>query len=125
MTHRAGDRRQHPGLCRRRTSPQPPRCRPPRPPQRLGRQRLPRVPRRPRCPPRASTSKSSAEPPAARASRSCPRRWVAERTLGWLMHHRRLARDYEALPTRSTAMIYIAMIALMACRITAESTPTW
>lgn len=30
------------------------------------------------------------------------------------MHHRRLARDYETLPARSTAMIYIAMIALMA-----------
>ncbi|MEV8109310.1 IS5/IS1182 family transposase, partial [Streptomyces sp. NPDC088135] len=24
-----------------------------------------------------------------------PRRWVVERTFGWLMHHRRLARDYE------------------------------
>ncbi|MEU5583328.1 IS5/IS1182 family transposase, partial [Streptomyces huasconensis] len=46
-------------------------------------------------------------------------------TLGWLMHHRRLARDYEALPTRSTAMIYIAMIALMTHRIAYESTPTW
>lgn len=54
-----------------------------------------------------------------------PRRWVVERTLGWLMHHRRLARDYEALPTRSTAMIYIAMIALMTRRITRESTQTW
>ncbi|WP_373688192.1 IS5 family transposase [Actinoplanes aureus] len=29
-----------------------------------------------------------------------PRRWVVERTLGWLMQHRRLARDYEALPQR-------------------------
>ncbi len=27
-----------------------------------------------------------------------PRRWVIERTLGWLMHHRRLARDYETHP---------------------------
>jgi transposase len=26
------------------------------------------------------------------------RRWVVERTLGWLMLHRRLARDYETLP---------------------------
>ncbi|MFC9483094.1 IS5 family transposase [Streptomyces griseus] len=54
-----------------------------------------------------------------------PRRWVVERTLGWLMHHRRLARDYEALPARSTAMIYIAMIALMTRRLTHKSTPTW
>lgn len=54
-----------------------------------------------------------------------PRRWVVERTLGRLMHHRRLARDYEALPNRSTAMIYIAMIALMVRCITRESTQTW
>ncbi|MER7652501.1 IS5/IS1182 family transposase, partial [Streptomyces rimosus] len=36
-----------------------------------------------------------------------------------------LARDYEALPARSTAMIYIAMIALMTRRLTRETTPTW
>jgi transposase len=35
-----------------------------------------------------------------------PRRWVVERTFGWLMQHRRLARDYEALPQRSRAMIH-------------------
>lgn len=39
------------------------------------------------------------------------------------MYHRRLARDYEALPARSAAMIYLAMIALMARRLTRESTP--
>jgi len=27
-----------------------------------------------------------------------PKRWAIERTFGWLMLHRRLARDYEALP---------------------------
>ncbi|MGW0316062.1 IS5 family transposase [Streptomyces flavidovirens] len=63
--------------------------------------------------------------PGTRGFTVLPRRWVVERTLGWLMHHRRLARDYEALPTRSTAMIYLAMIALMTRRITHESTPTW
>src|SRR4051794_19111196 len=35
------------------------------------------------------------------------RRWVVERPLGWLMLHRRLARDYEALPTTSASMITI------------------
>jgi transposase len=50
---------------------------------------------------------------------------LVERTLGWLMHCRRLDRDYEALPARSTAMIYMAMIALMTRRLTHESTPTW
>ncbi|GAA2646652.1 hypothetical protein GCM10010425_65440 [Streptomyces spororaveus] len=63
--------------------------------------------------------------PGSRGFTVPPRRWVVERTLGRLMHHRRLARDYEALPTRSTAMIYIAVIALMTRRLTRESTRTW
>ncbi|GAA0420870.1 hypothetical protein GCM10010160_55950 [Acrocarpospora corrugata] len=29
------------------------------------------------------------------------RRWVIERSLGWLMLHRRLSRDYETLPASS------------------------
>ncbi|MFI7705478.1 transposase [Nonomuraea sp. NPDC049480] len=63
--------------------------------------------------------------PATRGFAVLPRRWVAERTLGWFMLHRRLARDYEALPARSEAMIHVAMIDLMARRLTGESTPTW
>jgi len=42
-----------------------------------------------------------------------PRRWVVERTFGWLVRQRRLARDYERLPETSEAFIYIAMIRLM------------
>ena len=53
------------------------------------------------------------------------RRWVVERTLGWLMHHRRLVRDYEARPDNSASMITIAMIDNLAKRLTAETTPTW
>jgi transposase len=53
------------------------------------------------------------------------RRWVVERTLGWLMLHRRLARDYETLPASSEAMIHIAMIDNVSKRVTGESTPTW
>jgi hypothetical protein len=41
------------------------------------------------------------------------------------MFHRRLARDYEALPPRSEAMIHIAMIDLVTHRLTRENTPTW
>ncbi|MFC4117357.1 transposase [Nonomuraea zeae] len=63
--------------------------------------------------------------PATRSFTPLPRRWVAERTLGWLMLHRRLARDYEARPDRSEAMIHIAMIDLMTRRLTGENTPTW
>ena len=33
-----------------------------------------------------------------------PRRWVVERTFGWLMRHRRLVRDYERLPEHHEAM---------------------
>jgi transposase len=37
-----------------------------------------------------------------------PRRWVVERSLGWLTHCRRLARDYEREPTYSEAWVYLA-----------------
>ncbi|MFD5081665.1 IS5 family transposase [Kitasatospora sp. NPDC058406] len=63
--------------------------------------------------------------PTTRGFAVQPRRWVVERTLGWLMNHRRLARDYEALPARSEAMIHVAMISLMTRRLTGETTPTW
>lgn len=53
------------------------------------------------------------------------RRWVVERSLGWLMNHRRLARDYETRPAVSEAMIHIAMIDNLTRRITDETTPTW
>ena len=52
-----------------------------------------------------------------------PRR-SAEPT-GWLMFHRRLARDYETLDESSEAMIQIAMIDNVSKRITDEATPTW
>ncbi len=46
-----------------------------------------------------------------------PRRWVVERTFGWLVANRRLAKDYEALSRSSETMIYIAMIRLMVRRL--------
>lgn len=46
------------------------------------------------------------------------RRWVVERTIGWLMQHRRLARDYETLPETSATMIHIAMIGNLTRRAT-------
>ncbi len=45
------------------------------------------------------------------------KRWVVERTLGWLMGCRRLARDYELLPETSETLIYLAMIRIMVRRL--------
>ena len=53
------------------------------------------------------------------------KRWAVERTFGWLMLHRRLARDYETNPQRSRAMIHWAMIDNMSRRLTGESTLSW
>lgn len=45
------------------------------------------------------------------------KRWIVERTFGWLTGNRRLARDYERLPETSEAFIYVAMIRLMTKRM--------
>jgi putative transposase len=45
-------------------------------------------------------------------------RWKVERTLGWLIRYRRLARDYEGLPSSSEALIQIASIRLFLTRLT-------
>ena len=46
-----------------------------------------------------------------------PRRWVVERTFGWLMHHRRLVRDYEKTEASAEAWIFIAMIRIQLRRL--------
>ncbi|MGW2184059.1 transposase, partial [Streptomyces sp. NPDC001732] len=62
--------------------------------------------------------------PGVRGFHVVKRRWVVERSIGWIMMHRRLARDYETLTTSSEAMIYVASIDNLAKRITDETTPT-
>ena len=49
-----------------------------------------------------------------------PRRWVVERTFGWLGRQRRLSKDYEYLPATSETIIYITMIGLMIRRLVQE-----
>ena len=46
-----------------------------------------------------------------------PRRWVVERTFGWLMKCRRLSKDYEETTKSSEAWIRLAMIHLMVRRL--------
>ena len=46
-----------------------------------------------------------------------PKRWIVERTFGWLSVCRRFSKDYETRTDSSEAMIYIAMISLMTKRI--------
>ena len=49
-----------------------------------------------------------------------PRRWVVERTFGWLGRYRRLSKDYERLPETSETLIYIAMIHRMSRNLLPE-----
>lgn len=63
--------------------------------------------------------------PAQKGFKVIPRLWVVERTFGWLMHHRRLARDYKTHPHRFEAMIKVTMVDLISRRLTRESTPNW
>lgn len=41
-----------------------------------------------------------------------PKRWIVERTIAWLGHFRRLAKDFEILVTTAENMIRIAMLKL-------------
>lgn len=63
--------------------------------------------------------------PATRGFTVLPRRWAVERTLGRLMNHRRMARDYETHPHHPEAMVHLAMINLMTRRLTENARPGW
>jgi putative transposase len=52
-----------------------------------------------------------------------PKRWVVERSFGWLVHHRRHARDYECTYESSEAQIYISSVRIMLNRLTKSTTP--
>jgi putative transposase len=46
-----------------------------------------------------------------------PKRWIVERTFGWLNRSRRLSKDYERTIESSEAFIKVAMIHLMVRRL--------
>ena len=46
-----------------------------------------------------------------------PKRWIVERTFGWLGRSRRLCKDYETQLPHSQAMVLIAMSHLMLKRL--------
>jgi putative transposase len=46
-----------------------------------------------------------------------PKRWIVERTFGWLSFQRRFSKDYEFRTDTSEALIRIAMIGLMVRRM--------
>lgn len=50
-----------------------------------------------------------------------PRRWVVERTFGWLGRYRRLSKDYERCTKSSEGMVYIASIQTMLKRVAAPT----
>ena len=46
-----------------------------------------------------------------------PKRWIVERTFGWLNRSRRLSKDYEQTIESSTAFVQVATIHLMIRRL--------
>ena len=52
-------------------------------------------------------------PTAKRGFVLLPRRWVVERSFGWMSRFRRLARDYERLPETLAGLHYLAFVILM------------
>ena len=49
-----------------------------------------------------------------------PKRWIVERTFGWLGRYRRLSKDYEFFTQTGENLIYMAMINLMLHRLAPE-----
>ena len=46
-----------------------------------------------------------------------PRRWVVERTNGWINHHRRLVRQYETTLTAHEGFLMLSQIGLLLRRL--------
>jgi transposase len=59
-----------------------------------------------------------AKRPEAEEFEVLPFRWIVERTFAWLGRWRRTSKDYEATTASSEAFLKLAMIHLMARRLT-------
>ncbi|HYX49045.1 MAG TPA: transposase, partial [Ktedonobacteraceae bacterium] len=46
-----------------------------------------------------------------------PKRWVVERTFGWITRSRRLSRDFEGSYSSGEAFIYLAMTKRMLSKL--------
>ena len=55
--------------------------------------------------------------PGVRGFSVLPKRWVAERTFGWLSRNRRMSKDYERKVQTSETLIEVAMIRLLVARL--------
>ena len=62
-------------------------------------------------------------PPGAVGFVPIRKRWVVERTFGWLAHHRRHARDYERTYASSEAQVYISHVRILLRRLTKSTIP--
>lgn len=51
--------------------------------------------------------------PGVRGFSVVPKRWIVERTLGWLSRNRRMSKDYERKVQTSETLIEVAMIRLL------------
>lgn len=56
-------------------------------------------------------------PPRPEGFHVLPRRWVVERTFGWLGRNRRLSKDYEYLSENEESFLYLGMVRLMLNRL--------
>lgn len=59
--------------------------------------------------------------PGTRGFSVQPRRWVVERTFGWLSRNRRLSKDYERKVQTSETLILVAIIRLLLARLGCKS----
>lgn len=55
--------------------------------------------------------------PGTRGFSVLPKRWVVERTFGWLSRNRRVSKDYERKVQTSETLIQVAMVRLLLTRV--------